>query len=140
LDPLAALLEMFLEIVAEALFEFLAKFIGVLILRGLAEVFDTSEFKSPLMASIGYLILRRSDWLSESAVLPAPTVSSFSDSGAECGSQSRACGTGNVDGGLHIKETEQEGDADRELRVRLRVCAGNGCDAILLFQSNLTAG
>jgi hypothetical protein len=56
-DLLGALLEIFLEVFAEALFEFLAEFIGVLILRGLAEVFDTSEFKNPLMASIGYLFL-----------------------------------------------------------------------------------
>ena len=57
LDPLSALLEMFLEILAEALFEFVVEFVGALILRGLAEVFDTSEFKSPWMTCIGYMFL-----------------------------------------------------------------------------------
>ena len=57
MDPLSALLEIFLEIIGEALFEFLAEFIGVLILRGLSEVFDTSEFKSPLLAGLGYMFL-----------------------------------------------------------------------------------
>jgi len=57
LDLLAAILEIFLEIVAEALFEFAAEFVGALILRGLAEVFDTSEFKNPLLACIGYVFL-----------------------------------------------------------------------------------
>jgi hypothetical protein len=57
LDLLAAILEMFLEIFAEALFEFAAEFVGALILRGLAEVFDTSEFKNPLLACIGYVFL-----------------------------------------------------------------------------------
>jgi hypothetical protein len=52
-ELLAALLEVFLEIVAEALFEFAAEFIGALIWRVLAEVFDPSEFKNPLLASIG---------------------------------------------------------------------------------------
>jgi hypothetical protein len=56
-DLLGALLEIFLEVFAEALFEFLAEFIGALILRGLAEVFDTSEFKSPLLACLGYVFL-----------------------------------------------------------------------------------
>lgn len=57
MDLLAALLEIFLEIFAEALFEFLAEFAGALILRGLAEVFDTSEFKSPVLACLGYVFL-----------------------------------------------------------------------------------
>jgi len=57
LDPLAALLEIFLEIIAEALCEFLAEFVGILILRGFAEVFDTSEFKSPLLTCLGYAFL-----------------------------------------------------------------------------------
>jgi hypothetical protein len=39
------------------LFEFAAEFVGALILRGLAEVFDTSEFKSPWLACIGYVFL-----------------------------------------------------------------------------------
>jgi len=57
LDLLAAILEIFLEVFAEALFQFAAEFVGALILRGLAEVFDTSEFKSPWLACIGYVFL-----------------------------------------------------------------------------------
>ena len=57
MDLLAAILEIFLEIFAEAVFEFVAEFVGILILRGLAEVFGTSEFKSPLLACIGYVFL-----------------------------------------------------------------------------------
>ena len=57
LDLLAALLEIFLEIFGEAVFQFAAEFIGTLILRGLAVEVDTSEFKNPLLGSIGYVFL-----------------------------------------------------------------------------------
>lgn len=57
LELIAALLEIFPEVFAEAVFEFAAEFVGALILRGLAEVFDTSEFKNPLLACIGYVFL-----------------------------------------------------------------------------------
>src|SRR5437016_8000338 len=57
LELLFAILEMFLEIFLEAAFEFAAESIGALILRGVAAVFDTSEFKNPLLAYIGYLFL-----------------------------------------------------------------------------------
>lgn len=57
MDLLGALLEIIFEIFAEAVFEFLAEFVGALILRGLAEVFDTSEFKNPLLACLGYMFL-----------------------------------------------------------------------------------
>jgi hypothetical protein len=57
LELLAAFLEMFLEIFFEAAFEFAAESIGVLIWRGLAEVFDTSEFKNPMLAALGYVFL-----------------------------------------------------------------------------------
>ena len=57
LDLLAVILEMLLEIFAEALFEFAAEFVGALILRGLADVFDTSEFKNSLLACVGYVFL-----------------------------------------------------------------------------------
>ena len=57
MDLLGALLEIFLEVFAEGLFEFVAEFVGALILRGLAEVFDTSEFKNPIMACVGYVFL-----------------------------------------------------------------------------------
>jgi hypothetical protein len=53
LELLLAFLEMFLEIFFEAAFEFAAEFFGALILRGVAAVFDTSEFKNPLIACIG---------------------------------------------------------------------------------------
>src|SRR5207244_6892849 len=46
-----------LEVFFEAAFEFAAESIGALILRGVAAVFDTSEFKNPLLAYIGYLFL-----------------------------------------------------------------------------------
>jgi hypothetical protein len=46
LELLFAFLEMFLEILFEAAFEFAAEFLGALVLRGVAEVFDTSEFKT----------------------------------------------------------------------------------------------
>jgi len=38
-------------------FEFAANFLGALILRGIAEIFDTSEFKNPWLACIGYVFL-----------------------------------------------------------------------------------
>jgi len=57
LELLAALLEVFLEVFVEAAFEFAAELIGALIWRGLDAVLDTSEFKNPLIACIGYLFL-----------------------------------------------------------------------------------
>jgi len=57
LELLFAFLEIFLEILFEAAFEFAAEFLGALVLRGVAEVFDTSELKNPLFASIGYVFL-----------------------------------------------------------------------------------
>src|SRR5438132_11763020 len=57
LELLFAILEMFLEIFLEAAFEFAAESIGALILRGVAAVFDTSEFKNPLLAALGYVFL-----------------------------------------------------------------------------------
>ena len=50
LELLFAILEMFLEIFLEAAFEFAAESIGALILRGIAAIFDTSEFKNPWLA------------------------------------------------------------------------------------------
>jgi hypothetical protein len=57
LELLVALLEMFLGIFLEAALEFAAEFVGGLIWRGVASVFDTSEFKNPLLACIGYAFL-----------------------------------------------------------------------------------
>jgi hypothetical protein len=57
LELLFAFVEMFLEIFFEAAFEFAAEFIGAIIWRGVAAVFDTSEFKNPLVACIGYMFL-----------------------------------------------------------------------------------
>ena len=57
LELLFGLLEVFLEIFFEAAFEFAADFLGALILRGVAAIFDTSEFRNPFVACIGYLFL-----------------------------------------------------------------------------------
>jgi hypothetical protein len=57
LELLFGFLEIFLEIFFEAAFEFAAEFFGALIWRGVAAVFDTSEFKSTLLACVGYLFL-----------------------------------------------------------------------------------
>ena len=57
LELMFAFLEMFLEIFFEAAFEFAAEFVGALIWRGVGVVFDTSEFKNPLLARIGYVLL-----------------------------------------------------------------------------------
>jgi hypothetical protein len=57
LELLVAFLEIFLEIFFEAAFEFAAELFSALIWRGVVAVFDTSEFKNPLLACIGYLFL-----------------------------------------------------------------------------------
>jgi hypothetical protein len=57
LELLVGLLESLLEIFFEAAFEFAAEAIGALIWRALASVFDSSEFKNPLMAALGYVLL-----------------------------------------------------------------------------------
>src|SRR5258706_16400383 len=57
LELLFAFLEMFLELFFEAAFEFAAEFIGAIIWRGGAAVFDTSEFKNPLVAGVGNMFL-----------------------------------------------------------------------------------
>lgn len=57
LELLFAFLELGLEILCEAAFEFAAEFLGALVLRGIAEIFNTSEFKNPLIACIGYVFL-----------------------------------------------------------------------------------
>lgn len=57
LELLFAILEMFLEFFLEAAFEFAAESVGALVLRLVAAIFDTSEFKNPWLACIGYLFL-----------------------------------------------------------------------------------
>jgi predicted tellurium resistance membrane protein TerC len=57
LELLFAVLEAVLEIFFEAAFEFAAEFFGALILRVVAAVFDTSEFKNPWLACVGYVFL-----------------------------------------------------------------------------------
>jgi hypothetical protein len=57
LELLFAFLEMLFEIFIEAAFEFAAEFLVSLIWRGVAAVFDTTEFKSPALACIGYVFL-----------------------------------------------------------------------------------
>jgi hypothetical protein len=48
---------MLLEVLFEAAFEFVAEFIGALIIRAVGEVFDTSEFKNPVLAYLVYMAL-----------------------------------------------------------------------------------
>jgi hypothetical protein len=57
LELLVALLEIVVEIFFEAAFEFAAESLGALILRGVAALFDTSEFKNPVLAALGYVFL-----------------------------------------------------------------------------------
>jgi hypothetical protein len=57
LELLFSLLELFLEFFFEAAFEFAAEFLASLIWRGVAAVFDTTEFKNPARACIGYVFL-----------------------------------------------------------------------------------
>jgi hypothetical protein len=57
LELLFAFLELVLAILFEAAFEFAADFLGALVLRGIAEIFNTSEFKNPLAACVGYIFL-----------------------------------------------------------------------------------
>jgi hypothetical protein len=57
LELLFAILEMFFEIFFEAAFEFAAEYLGALIWRLLDGVLDTSEFKSPVLATLAYLLL-----------------------------------------------------------------------------------
>src|SRR5258708_37169476 len=56
-ELLFAFIEILLEIFFEAAFEFAAESIGAFIWRGLAAIFRTSEFKNPLVAVVGYLLL-----------------------------------------------------------------------------------
>jgi hypothetical protein len=55
------MLELILEIVVgvffEAIFDFAVEFLGSLVLRGIAEVFDSSELRNPLLACVGYAFL-----------------------------------------------------------------------------------
>jgi hypothetical protein len=51
------LLEVLVGLFFEAVFEFALEFLTLLLLRGIAAVFDTSEFKNPLLACIGYVFL-----------------------------------------------------------------------------------
>jgi hypothetical protein len=57
LELLVGLLEILLELLLEAAFEFAAESLGALILRGVSAVFDTSEFKNPVLGAVGYVFL-----------------------------------------------------------------------------------
>jgi len=57
LELLFSLLELFLEFFFEAAFEFAAEFLSSLIWRGVAAVFDATEFKNPALACIAYVFL-----------------------------------------------------------------------------------
>jgi len=91
-DPLSALLEIFLEIIGEALLSSWRSSSAVLILRGLSEVFDLLNSRAPWW-QVGIHVPGWSDRLPEPVAVPAPTVSSFANSGVERNSKPRACGT-----------------------------------------------
>src|SRR3979409_329603 len=57
LELLFSLLELFFEFFFEAAFEFAAEFLASFIWRGVAAVFDTTDFKNPALACIGYVFL-----------------------------------------------------------------------------------
>ena len=54
---LLELLFLFAEIIFEALFEFALEAAFYLLFRAIAEVFEISELKNPLLACIGYFLL-----------------------------------------------------------------------------------
>jgi hypothetical protein len=56
-EILLELLELLVGLFFEAVFEFALEFLTLLLLRGIAAVFDTSEFKNPLLACFGYIFL-----------------------------------------------------------------------------------
>jgi hypothetical protein len=57
LDFLLELLLNFLGLLLEAAFEFAIEALGAFILRAIAEAFETSEFKTPILACVGYFCL-----------------------------------------------------------------------------------
>jgi hypothetical protein len=58
LELLVGLLEILLEVLLEAALEFAAESLGAAILRSVSAIFDTSEFKNPILAAIGYVFFR----------------------------------------------------------------------------------
>ena len=46
-----------LEKLAELFFDAACEFVGALVLRGVEVILETSEFKNPLLACIGYVFL-----------------------------------------------------------------------------------
>ena len=81
-------------------------------------------------------VLGRSRRWTKPPLLPTSSGSSFPGSGPQCDHQSRPCGFGNVNGGLYTTKAEQEGDANRELWLWLRICIRNGPRPLLLRQMN----
>lgn len=57
LELLFAVLELFLELFLEAALEIGAEIITSLFFRGMDSVFDTSEFRNPVLAGLGYVFL-----------------------------------------------------------------------------------
>jgi hypothetical protein len=57
LEFLFGLCGFLLELLAEAAFQFAVEYLFALALRGVAAALDTSEFKNPWLAGLGYLIL-----------------------------------------------------------------------------------
>src|SRR5436309_16074334 len=97
LELLFAFLEVFLEIFFEAAFEFAAEFFGALIWRGVAAVFDASEFRKFFTGLYWLRVLGRSRRWPEPPLVSASSGSSVPGSWPQCGHQSRPCGFGNVD-------------------------------------------
>jgi hypothetical protein len=132
LELLFAFLELILEIFFEAAFEFAADFLGALILRGIAEIFNTSEFKNPLVACVGYVFLGGLAGGLSLFFFPHPLVHPSKVPGAQRCHQSYPCGLWNVVGRLYTAQAEQECHTNREFWLWLRVCFRNGSRSFLL--------
>ena len=69
---LLELLFLFAEAIFEALFEFALEAAFDLIVRAMAEVSEISEFKNPLLASVGYVLLGAATGGLSLVLLPHP--------------------------------------------------------------------
>jgi hypothetical protein len=54
---LELIVEILVEVFFEAIFDFAVEFLGSLVLRAIAEAFDSSELRNPLLACVGYALL-----------------------------------------------------------------------------------
>src|SRR6267378_630571 len=139
LELLFSLLELFLEFFFEAAFEFAAELLGSLIWRGVAAVFNTTEFKNPALACIGYVLLGGVVGGLSLLLFPHPLVHPSQGPWTQCCHQSCPCGPWNVVGGLYTTQAEQEGHANRELWLWLwfRFCVRDGPRPFLLHSWNI---